>query len=285
MTNTITTASICICGEGWGAIAALDGLAISYADIVVVTKDEEVIEYALAKGFKVASDLMQVDASLYLCSGLTQILEKQFLDKNHVLNIHYSLLPKYRGLHSTVWAILNDEPSLGLTIHEMNEYIDDGAIVYQYSFPNIGQTSLEAMEMCNKHISENLSVIIKDIQEGRLIPVDQNKADATWVCRRNLDDCLIDFDQKIDRLRLFFRALVEPYPLPRILINGKAVEVVKSDLVESSYHMHNGRVVNLENEKAWVKVEDGFIVVSSVRDANTKQDLRISKLFKLGQRL
>lgn len=285
MTNTITTASICICGKGWGAIAALEGLSVGYTDIVVVTNDKEVIEYALVKGFRVDYDLMQVEANLYLCAGLTQILEKEFLDKKNVLNIHYSLLPKYRGLHSMVWAILNSEPSLGLTIHQMNEYIDDGAIVYQYSFPNIGQTSTEAMEMCNDHISENLSVIIKDFQEGRLIPIDQNKADATWVCRRNLDDCLIDFDQKIARLRLFFQALVEPYPLPRILINEKPVEVVESELVESSYYMHNGRVVNIENDKAWIKVEDGFIVVTSVRDANTKEDLCISRVFKFGQRL
>ena len=280
-----TTASFCMCGDGWGAIAALDGLALSYTDVVVVTNDEDVIERALIKGFRVASDLMLVDANLYLCSGLTQIIKKEFLDKHRVLNIHYSLLPKYRGLHSTVWEILNDELFFGLSIHEMNEYIDDGPILYQHRFKNIGQTSLEVMGACNEHISQNLSAIISDIQEGNLVPVDQNKAEATWVCKRNLDDCLIDFDQKVDRLRLLFRALVEPYPLPRILIKEQLIEVVRSELVASSYFMHNGRVVNIEDEKAWIKVEDGFIVVSSVRDATTKEDLCISGLFKLGQRL
>jgi methionyl-tRNA formyltransferase len=280
-----TKASICICGDGWGAIAALDGLALSYTDIVVVTNDEDVIERALIRGLKVASDLMLVEANLYVCAGLTQILKKEFLDKHRVLNIHYSLLPKYRGLHSTVWAILNDEPFFGLSIHEMNEFIDDGPILYQHKFQNIGQTSLEIMEACNKHISQNLSVIISNIQEGNLVPVDQNKSEATWVCRRNLKDCLIDFDQTIDYFRLLFKALVEPYPLPRVLIKDQLIEIVSSELVSVSYFMHNGRVVNVENEKAWVKVEDGLIVVSSVRDANTKEELCISELFKLGQRL
>ena len=80
MINKRTTASFCLCGDGWGAIAALDGLALCYTDVVVVTNDEEVIECALIKGFRVASDLMLVDANLYLCAGLTQIIKKEFLD-------------------------------------------------------------------------------------------------------------------------------------------------------------------------------------------------------------
>lgn len=58
------------------------------------------------------------------------------MNKNKIINIHYSLLPKYRGYHSTVWAIINDEKYLGLTIHEMSEYIDDGDIIYQYKVEN-----------------------------------------------------------------------------------------------------------------------------------------------------
>jgi len=285
MDSKSTNAFICICGDGWGAIAAVDGLALGHTDVVVVTNDEDVIERALTKGLKVVPDLMLVEANLYVCAGLTQVLKKEFLEARKVLNIHYSLLPKYRGLHSTVWAILNDEPFFGLSIHEMNEFIDDGPILYQYKFENIGQTSLEVMEACNEHISQNLSIIISDIQEGVLAPVSQNKADATWVCRRNLDDCFVDFDQTVDRLKLLFRALVEPYPLPRILVKDKIVEVVSLEWVDVNYIMHNGRVVNIENEKAWIKVEDGLMVVSSVRDADTKEELRISGLFKLGQRL
>jgi methionyl-tRNA formyltransferase len=285
MDSKSTNASICICGDGWGAIAAVDGLALGHTDIVVVTNDEDVIERALTKGFKVVPDLMLVEANLYVCAGLTQVLKKEFLETKKVLNIHYSLLPKYRGLHSTVWAILNDEPFFGLSIHEMNEFIDDGPILYQYKLENIGQTSLEVMEACNEHISQNLSVIISEIQEGTLVPAPQNKAEATWVCRRNLDDCLVDFDQTIDQLRLLFRALVEPYPLPRIIVKDKTVEVVSIEWVGANYIMHNGRVVNIENEKAWIKVEGGFMVVSAVRDAATKEELRISHLFSFGQRL
>ena len=285
MDSKLTNASICISGDGWGAIAAVDGLSLGHTDIVVVTNDEDTIERALTKGFKVVSDLMLVEANLYVCAGLTQVLKKEFLETKKVLNIHYSLLPKYRGLHSTVWAILNNEPFFGLSIHEMNEFIDDGPIFYQYKFENIGQTSLEVMEACNEHISQNLSVIISDIQEGALVPIPQKKAEATWVCRRNLDDCLVDFDQTIDQLRLLFRALVEPYPLPRIVVKDKIVEVVSIEWVDANYIMHNGRVVNIENEKAWIKVEGGFMVVSSVRDAHTKEELPISRLFNLGQRL
>ena len=285
MAKEINRTNICLCGDGWGALAALNGLALKYSDCIVVTNDEIVNQGALDKGFRVAADLMQVDANIYLCAGFTQIFNEEFLRNRCVLNIHYSLLPKYRGLHSTVWAMLNDEPYFGLSIHEMNQFIDDGPIYYQYKIPNIGQTSLEVMEECNRHISQNLSEIIGSILEGKLEPVEQNAAEATWGCKRNEDDCIIDFDQNIEYLRLFFRALVEPYPLPRVLVNNKLVEVVKSEFIISGYYMQNGRVVNIENERVWIKVGNGFMIVTSVRDAKTKEFLLTSDLFKIGQRL
>jgi methionyl-tRNA formyltransferase len=62
------------------------------------------------------------------------------------------LLPKYRGLHSTVWSILNNEPYFGLTIHIMNEFIDDGPVVYQYKFRNSGQNEFLTMSLTLKFI-------------------------------------------------------------------------------------------------------------------------------------
>lgn len=276
---------ICICGDGWGATAAVEGMSGGSTQVIVVTKDDDVIRRARQHSFEVASDLDSVDANLYICSGLTKILSKTFLDERNVINIHYSLLPKYRGLHSTVWAILNDEPYFGLTIHQMNEFIDDGPILYQYKFENIGQNSRQVMVTCNEHIADHLSEVINDIKAGRLRPIKQSKADATWVCRRNLEDCFIDFNQKVEHLELFFRALVEPYPLPRIRVSGRIIEIVECDLVSVNYYMHNGRVVNIEGERAWVKVEGGLMIISSVRDALTGKSVSVSDVFSLGQRI
>ena len=139
----------------------------------------------------------------------------------------------------------------------MNEYIDDGPILYQHRIKNVGQTSKEVIVACNEHISLNLSKIISKLNTGALESTAQNKDDATWVCRRNKEDCLIDFNNQIEYLQLFFRALVEPYPLPQVIVKEQRLEISKYDLVLARY-LDNGRVVNIENEKAWIKVENGF---------------------------
>ena len=276
---------ICLCGDGWGALAALEGISLNFRDVTVVSNDEDVVNKAISKGFEISQSIFDADAKIYVCAGLTTILKNDFLEAHKVINIHYSLLPKYRGLHSTVWSILNDEEYFGLTIHVMNEFIDDGPILYQYKFRNSGQNSREVMEECNKHIATNFSGILGDLINSKIQPISQKKNEATWVCRRNLDDCLIDFNQSVRFLSLFFRALVEPYPLPRIKTNKCIVEVTKYELFECDYYMTNGRVVNIEGENVWIKISDGFLIVSEVRDCSTKSKLDLDCIFKIGMRL
>ena len=84
---------------------------------------------------------------------------------------------------------------------------------------------------------------------------------------------------------MFFRALVEPYPLPRIKTNKCIVEVTKYELFECDYYMTNGRVVNIEGENVWIKISDGFLIVSEVRDCSTKSKLDLDCIFKIGMRL
>jgi methionyl-tRNA formyltransferase len=167
----------------------------------------------------------------------------------------------------------------------MNEFIDDGPILYQHKFENIGQNSREVMEACNSHIAHKLSQILSDFINLKIIPIQQNRNEATWVCKRNFDDCIIDFDQTIDFQSLFFRALVEPYPLPRIKTEKFCVEILKSELVESDFYMTNGRVVNIERNKVWIKIANGFLIVSEIRDCISKSCVDVNDIFKIGMRL
>jgi len=283
--NDVISQRICLCGDGWGALAALDGLCLEFHQVVVVSNDDAVIDVARSRGLDIASSIFEADCDTYVCAGFTTILDKGFLDANRVLNIHYSLLPKYRGIHSTVWALLNNEQYFGLTMHLMNEFIDDGPIVYQHKFENIGQNAREVMELCNEHIATNLSQILKDFLISKIKATPQDKSKATWVCKRNLEDCLIDFEKSVDHLALLFRALVEPYPLPRIKTNKYVIDIVNAELSKCNYEMTNGRVVNIEGERVWIKVMDGFLIVNEIRESQAKAPLSIGDVFKIGMRL
>ena len=82
------------------------------------------------------SVLKQYDADLYVVAAFGQILSKEILDipKYGCINIHASLLPKYRGAAPIQWAVINGEEKTGITIQQMNEGVDTGDILLQKEY-------------------------------------------------------------------------------------------------------------------------------------------------------
>jgi len=276
---------LCLAGDGWGALAALKSLCLCFKNIAIVTSDIDMKRIAVAYGLELKDRIIDVDAELYICAGYKPIIPMDFLLSRRLINVHYSLLPKYRGMHSTVWAILNGESELGLTVHEINEGIDDGPIIDQYVISYHDQNSCEIMEMCNDYISKNLALIVSNYLNGKIKPVKQDFSHASWVCKRNYEDCLVDFDWNIAFLRRFFKALVAPYPLPRIKYKNTDYELLHVDLIEQDYYMTNGRVVNIDINGVWIKVNDGFLVIRELLDIDSGRKLNPSTIFKIGVRL
>jgi methionyl-tRNA formyltransferase len=254
---------ICLAGDGWGALAAFAALKRGFACVQVVTADEDLVA-CLRPNDERLSALADADADLVVCAGYKPIIPVEFLRKRQHLNVHYSLLPKYRGMHSTVWAILNGEKYCGCTVHLMNEFIDDGPIVAQFCTVTEGKTAAEIMHACNDWVRENLDVVVSDFIAGKINPVAQDKSQATWVPRRNLDDCYIDFNESSVYLERMLRALVPPYPLPRFRYKGVVYEVARARVIHRPYICTNGRIVNIDDEGVWIKVGDGLLLVSEV---------------------
>lgn len=272
---------IVVIGDGWGALAALKGLSKFRLPVFVISNDPEVLAIAPKQ---LQCDLENFSNELLLFAGYKPIVPLSVLRRNTCLNIHYSLLPNYRGLHSTVWAILNDEDYLGATIHIMNENIDDGPIVYQYKVANDRiKTSADYMGIFNAHITECIDHVLSDFIDKKIIPQLQDKSQASWVGKRNEKDCMIDFSKHLSYQKAFFRALVDPYPLPYVMHNGNKYVVTKVKYHPSNIETHLGRILNVDNEGLWVKCADGYLVLQELRDVDN-QVVPMST-FRIGQYL
>jgi methionyl-tRNA formyltransferase len=182
----MSSISIFFLGGGHGGIAALRSLQSKFGCIEIISSDADARAMARPSD-RLCDDLESVTASCGVMAGYLGMLSGAFLAHRTVLNVHYSLLPRYRGFHSIVWAILNMEPEMGLTIHLVNEEMDDGPILYQYQVPYEGETSWELMEQFNKHISAKLGDVLEGVLVGQIHPSQQDKGLATWVPRRNLN--------------------------------------------------------------------------------------------------
>ena len=258
---------ICLIGDGWGAISAFKSLKKLQNPLFVMTNDEDI---KIEQSNKI-TNLKNLKDEILIFAGYKPIVPSEIIDNNLCINIHYSLLPAYRGLHSTVWAILNDEPKLGLTVHEMDKYIDNGAIIYQYEVKNdFVSSSREYMALFNAHIEDNLYKIIMNYLNGEIKPKPQDKSQASWVGRRKQQDCRIDFDKTLNYQKAFFRALVTPYPLPYFEYHNKKYVVTKTGFHSSGVVCDNARILNIDNEGMWVKVDKGYLIIKEIVDEENK---------------
>lgn len=273
---------IALVGNGWGAQSALKGIENNNVFQIELLSDAESRFKNVTRITKISN--ISADCKLIICSGYTERIPLQFIHQYDIINIHYSLLPAYRGLHSTVWAILNNEEYLGLSIHKMNEFFDDGDIIYQYKIKNdFIKTSVNYIEHFNAHIESNIEAIIVKYLNKEIIPQKQDKCCASWVPRRKKSDCKIDFNNKIDYLKAFFRALVYPYPLPYIEFKDKLINITKVQFQVSKVKSRIGYIVNIDNDGIWVTCQDGYIIFQEMKEEETSVSVDKSQ-FKIGSK-
>ena len=129
------------------------------------------------------------------------------------LNLHGSLLPKYRGRCPVNWALLNGEKETGVTLHYMTHRPDDGDIVSQAVVPvddeDIAASLNEKMVAASKQMLED---ILPRIREGTAPRTAQDHSQATYYGGRRPDDGEIDWSASAAQIRNLVRAVTQPYP-------------------------------------------------------------------------
>lgn len=275
---------IIFAGENHGGEAALKSLQSTFESIEVLSDDDTILHMMRETDIRVHS-FEECKSSIGVCAAYRPIIDKDILSKKTIINTHPSLLPKYRGVHALPWAMLNLEEELGFSIHLMNEYVDDGDILEQFKVKYENQTAQEMLNLFNEYVEQNLGRVVLDYMNNKITPIKQNRDEATWVTKRNLTDCIIDFDESHKQIEAMFRVLTPPYPLPMLKINDVLYEVLNHQLLYRDYKMHNGRVVNIEDDNVYIKVREGILITNRLRNYGTKKEYAASKLLKRGQRL
>jgi methionyl-tRNA formyltransferase len=213
----------------------------------------------------------KIDLAIVVAYGL--ILPKELLEipKFGFINVHYSLLPKYRGASPVQWAILSGDKKTGTTIMQMDEELDHGnSIVQKEADIEINDTEETLLEKLNQTSIPRLLDILRQVSDNqKLATTVQHHVDATHTRRLTKDDGFIELQtikkamnneqltfkdlpklqQEIfkspdtkyyipDTIHNFIRAL---YPWPgawTLLPNGKRVKIISSTIQERSGDIH-----------------------------------------------
>ena len=143
-----------------------------------------------------AENLREVDPDLIAVVAYGKILPESVINypKHGCLNVHVSLLPKYRGAAPMQRAIMDGEPETGVTIMQMDVGLDTGDIISQVSFPILPEDNFETIHDESAEIGADLLVrTIADIEAGTAVRTPQDSSLATYAAKIEKEDCKIDF--------------------------------------------------------------------------------------------
>ena len=182
----------------------------------------------------------------------------------YAINLHGSLLPRYRGRTPHVWAIINGESEVGVSAHLMTRELDAGAIVRQVAF-EVGSkaTGAEVLTRYREIYPNLVREIMRDVGENAVKLIFQDESKATYFPKRTPDDGAIDWRWSRERVYNWIRAQAAPYPGAFFNFGGKRYVVHKSSFSELGFRheTENGRVLSVGEEFLTVKLSNGAIEI------------------------
>lgn len=208
-------------------------------------KDQEELEKVFA-----------LEPDLIVTAAFGQILPKELLEfpKLGCINVHASLLPKYRGGAPIHQAIIDGEKKTGITIMYMVEKLDAGDILTQAIVPieendHVGTLHNKLSAAGAKLLSETIPELI----EGNIKPIKQEDEQATFAKNISREKEKIDWSKNGNAIYNQIRGL-HPWPVAYTFLDGKPLKVWWGNKVELNTKQTPGQIVSIE--------DDGFVVAS-----------------------
>ncbi len=180
--------------------------------------------------------LRELAPELIVVVAYGKILPKDILElpKYGCINLHGSLLPKYRGAAPIQWSVLNGDPVGGVTTMYMAEGLDSGDMILSRSTPIGGdETSGELYGRLAEIGAQLLSETVMLIAEGKAPRIPQDDAAATHAPMLQKDQALIDWTKPAGQLHNLIRGM-HPWPVAHTLLEGKPLKVHKAAVAEGS---------------------------------------------------
>lgn len=173
---------------------------------------------------------------IIIVAAYGKIIPKNILDvpKYGCLNIHASLLPKYRGASPIQYAILNGDKETGVTIIKMNEKMDEGDIIARAKEKIYNDDTSQALHNRLSKLGASLLIkILPDYINKKIKPVPQNHKSATYTKIIKKADGQIDWLQNAQKIENQIRAF-NPWPGAFTYIENKRVKIIQAKAINES---------------------------------------------------
>jgi methionyl-tRNA formyltransferase len=248
-------------------------IAASPVKQVAATQRLRILQPRRASDPQLFAELKSLAPQVIVVAAYGQLLRPSLLaiPPMGCVNVHASLLPKYRGAAPINWALICGESVTGVTIMLIDETLDTGPMLLQSELPidpsDDAGTLQERLAVCG---AEALLRALDGMESGSLKPVPQDHAQATYAPKLRKEDGIIVWRRSADALAHLVRG-VTPWPGAVTTHQGKPLRVWRATSRAMSGLGMPGRVATIDKFGIWVETADGSLLLVEVQPANGRR--------------
>ncbi len=211
------------------------------------------------------------EADIFVVAAFGQILSEEILSMPFYgcVNIHASLLPKYRGAGPIQWAIINGEKTTGVTIMQMDKGIDTGDMLLKREVEiDSGETGDSLHDKLAAAGAKLIVEALEKLERGELTPMKQPEDGASYAKMLKKSMGKIVWGQSAQRLDCLIRGLLS-WPGAYTIFRGKTLKIWEEEAVGELQadlsDAEQGTVVCVEKEAFYVKTGEGVLKILAVQ--------------------
>lgn len=212
-------------------------------------------------------DLFELKPDLFVLSSYSHLLTNELFNvpKHGGINIHPSLLPKYRGAAPIQRAIMAGEKKTGITVIFMDEIIDHGGIIIQKELTIEPDDTYGSLLLKLSFLgTEIIFDVIKSIEAGDYKIMKQNEQQKTYAPKIKKEETIINWQESTEKIFNLIRAL-SPKPGVRTTFRNKELKIISAARGDKKV---DPGVIHIEKRKLYIGTSDGSIILKEVRPEN-----------------
>ena len=216
--------------------------------------------------------LKSINPDIVFVAAYGKILPKEILNipKYGCINVHASILPKYRGAAPINWSLINGEKETGITIMKMDSGMDTGNIIssHKIKINDDDDTSMLTEKLSILSAKKIIEFIDNLILNGSYESKAQNENEATLAPKIKKEDALIDWQKDAEGIRNLIRGC-NPWPVAHTHFKGQIIRIFKVSLDNSS-NINPGQIINKDG-RLIVGCGQGSIEIFEIQRSGQKR--------------
>jgi len=233
----------------------------------------EVIQPSTLKSDKFADQIKSLQPDFFVVIAFGHILSEKILQlpKLGAINIHASLLPKYRGPAPIQWAVINAEPYTGVTTMFVDKGMDTGNILLTKKEPILPEDTAATLHdrMANTG-AELLIKTLTDFAANKIKPIPQDHSKATYAPLLKKQDGHINWQRPAEKLEAFIRGMA-PWPGAFTFHNEKRLKIIRAAPISESASDAPGTILKAFPDELRVATGKGALSILEIQGPSGKR--------------